>query len=233
MNRALTLTMLALSLAAAGQSQAQAKPAPAILEGAPKGTVAFDDDGGRAQMIPRQAVPGREATYHGGPVVSHATVQAVFLGSGWHDRANRAKESTVMDALKSGAGEETAAFLGKHGVRAWEPAGLALEDPTGDPLNGNRISDLEIQTRLDNMLGQGQVDKDAVYLVFLAPDLQSSLGSRLSERDFAAYHNHVHSSAGVIHYVVVPYDGEPSRWLAAARQSLTQALVNPEGNGWY
>jgi len=233
MNRAFTLTMLALTLAGAGQSQAQAKPASAILEGAPKGTVAFDDDGGRAQMIPRQAVPGREAKYHGGPVVSHATVQAVFLGSGWHDRANRAKESTVMDALKAGAEAETAALLGKHGVRAWEPAGLALEDPAGDPLNGKRISDLEIQIRLDNMLGQSQVDKDAVYLVFLAPDLQSSLGSRLSERDFAAYHNHVHSAGGVIHYVVVPYDSEPSRWLAAARQSLTQALINPEGNGWY
>ncbi|HEX3527522.1 MAG TPA: hypothetical protein VH988_10665 [Thermoanaerobaculia bacterium] len=237
MNRAFTLTLLALTLAgaanAAEQPQAQAKPAPAILEGAPKGTVAFDDDGGRAQMIPRQAVPGREATYHGGPVVSHATVQAVFLGSGWRDRANRAKESVAAESLKQGAGAETAALLGQHGVRAWEPAGLALEDPAGDPLNGNRISDLEIQIRLDNMLGQGQVDKDAVYVVFLAPDLQSSLGSRLSERDFAAYHNHVHSAGGVIHYVVVPYDSEPSHWLAAARQSLTQALINPEGNGWY
>jgi|SRR6185369_12594401 len=237
MNRAFTLTMLALTLTgaahAAEQPQAQAKPAPAILEGAPKGTVAFDDDGGRAQIIPRQQVAGREATYHGGPVVSHATVQAVFLGSGWHDRANRAKESVALDALKQGAGAEAAALLDKHGVRAWEPAGLALEDPAGDPLNGNRISDLEIQIRLDNMLGRGTIEKDAVYVVFLAPDLLSSLGSRLSERDFVAYHNHVHSAAGVIHYVVVPYDNEPARWLAAARQSLSQALINPEGSGWY
>jgi hypothetical protein len=245
MNRALTLTMLALVLtggsaanaanasSATEQPQAQAQPAPAILEGAPKGTVVFDDDGGRAQIIPRKEVAGRDALYHGGPVVSHATVQAVFLGSGWRDRANRTKESAAMDALKERAGAETAAFLGKHGVRAWEAAGLALEDPAGDPLNGKRISDLEIQIRLDNLLGRDPIEEGAVYVVFLAPDLQSSLGSRLSERDFAAYHNHVHSAGGVIHYVVVPYDGEPSRWLAAARQSLTQALINPEGNGWY
>jgi hypothetical protein len=242
MNRALTLTMLALTLTGGSasyaantveQPQPQAQPAPAILEGAPKGTVAFDDDGGRAQMIPRKEVAGRDATYHGGPVVSHATVQAVFLGSGWRDRANRTKESTAMDALKERAGAETAAFLGKHGVRVWEAAGLALEDPAGDPLNGKRISDLEIQIRLDNLLGRDPIEEGAVYVVFLAPDLQSSLGSRLSERDFAAYHNHVHSAGGVIHYVVVPYDSEPSRWLAAARQSLTQALINPEGNAWY
>jgi hypothetical protein len=32
---------------------------------------------------------------------------------------------------------------------------------------------------------------------------------------------------------VVPYDGELTRWLETARRSLVQALVNPEGNGWY
>jgi hypothetical protein len=239
MNRAFTLTVLALALTggsasyAAETPQAQAQPAPAVLQSAPKGTVAFDDDGGRAQIIPRKAVAGRDATYHGGPVVSHGSVQAVFLGSGWRDKASRGKESTVMDALKAQGEVETAAFLRKHGVGTWESPGLALEDPAGDPVSGTTISDLEIQIRLDNLLGREPVAADSVYVVFLAPGLGSSLGSRTSEKDFAAYHNHFHSAAGVVRYVVVPYDAETPRWLAAARQSLTQALINPEGNGWY
>src|SRR5262249_42013918 len=153
----------------------------------------FDDDGGRAQMIPRKEVAAREATYHGGPVVAHSNVQAVFLGSGWHERENRAKESRVIDALKEQAGKESAELLAQHGITGWEANGTAVEDLAGDPLSGKRISDLEIQIRLDNLLGRDPVAEGAVYVVFLAPDLQSSLGSRLSERDFAAYHNHFHA----------------------------------------
>ena len=96
------------------------------------------------------------------------------------------------------------------------------------------ISDLEIQTRLDNLLsGAGHIEASSVYVVFLAPGLGSTLGAKTSEKDFAAYHNHFHSAAGVVHYVVVPFDADSSRWLANAHQSLHQALINPEGNGWY
>jgi hypothetical protein len=31
----------------------------------------------------------------------------------------------------------------------------------------------------------------------------------------------------------VPYEAQFSRWLAGARQGLTQVLINPEGTGWY
>jgi hypothetical protein len=98
---------------------------------------------------------------------------------------------------------------------------------------GKTISDLEIQSRLDNLLSGETLQANSVYVVFLAPGLGSTLGSKTSARDFAAYHNHFHAAGGVVHYVVVPYDNEPARWLAAARQSLAQALINPEGNGWY
>ncbi|HEX3557291.1 MAG TPA: hypothetical protein VIA62_29030 [Thermoanaerobaculia bacterium] len=223
MNRASCLATLALTLIGGAVSQAAQKPpmqapsapsATAILESATPGTVVFDDDGGRAQIIPRQAVAGRDATFHGGPVISHGTVQAVFLGSGWRAKANREKEPVAQAALRG--------------------AGLALEDPAGDPVASATISDLEIQLRLDNLLsGAGRIEASTVYVVFLAPGLGSTLGSATSEKDFAAYHNHFHSAAGVVHYVVVPFDADSSRWLANAHQSLHQALINPEGNGWY
>ena len=233
MNRAFILATLALTLTGGSTSRAAEKPqtpppAPAILENAPRGTVVFDDDGGRAQIIPRKAVPAQEATYHGGPVVSQPTVQAVFLGNDW--RKNRTRENEILSALRSQAG---ATAEPRYGVKTWELAGQ-LEDLAGDPLHGSSISDLEIQIRLDNLLGgAGPLDASTVYVVFLAPGLGSTLGPRATDKDYAAYHNHVHSAAGVIHYAVVPYDGDLSRLASAARRSLDQAVINPEGNGWY
>jgi len=238
MNRACTFATLALTLIggstlqAAQNAQPQAASAPAVLESAPKGTVIFDDDDGRVQIIPHQAVAGRDATFHGGPVISRGLVQAVFLGSGWRDRTNREKETGLLEALHGDA--QAADSLAKHGAGAWQPHGLALEDPAADPVAGERISGLEIQTRLDTLLsGAGAIDANLVYVVFLAPGLGTTLGPQHSEKDFAAYHNHFHAANGVVHYVVVPFDADSSRWLAAARQSLHQALINPEGNGWY
>ncbi|HEY2294575.1 MAG TPA: hypothetical protein VGM86_28070 [Thermoanaerobaculia bacterium] len=236
MSRAFILATLALTLTGGAASRAAEKPqasAPAVLEHAPRGTVVFDDDGGRAQIVPRRAVPSQEAKYHGGPVVSQPTVQAVFLGSGWRKQENRQKEAAVMSALRSQGGP-AAKSLSPYGVKPWELSGQPLEDLTGDPLRGTSISDLEIQTRLDGLLGGADpLDANTVYVVFLAPGLGSTLGPRATEKDYLAYHNHVHAAAGVIHYAVVPYDGDPARWAAAARQSLRLTLINPEGNGWY
>jgi hypothetical protein len=238
MNRAFSLATLALALTGGSVSRAAEKPQPvpppasAILQNAPKGTVVFDDDGGRAQIIPRRAVPAQEATYHGGPVVPRGAVQAVFLGGGWRKPENQGKEAEVTRALRSQDGPD-AAPLARYGVKAWESLNAPLEDTAGDPLSGTLISDLEIQARLDGMVSGGEpLDANAVFVVFLAPGLGSKLGSRTSE-DFAAYHNHYHSSAGLVRYVVVPYDADLSRWASAARRSLRQALINPEGNGWY
>jgi hypothetical protein len=232
MSRAFILATLALTLTGGAASRAAEKPqapAPAVLENAPRGTVVFDNDGGRAQIVPRQAVPAQEATYHGGPVVSRPTVQAVFLGHDWRKQENRAKESEILSALRSQAG---ATAEPRYGVKTCELGGQ-LEDLAGDPLHGGSISDLEIQIRLDGLLGGADpLDANTVYVVFLAPGLGSTLG-KATDKDYVAYHNHVHSAAGVIHYAVVPYDGDPARWAAAARQSLRLTLINPEGNGWY
>src|SRR5438270_750428 len=72
-----------------------------------------------------------------------------------------------------------------------------------------------------------------VYVVFLAPGMRSTLGTSSSETDFVAYHNYFHAAAGLVRYVVVPHQEGFGRWLAAARQGLVQALIDPEGTGWY
>jgi hypothetical protein len=226
-----------LALAAAASRDEPRSSLP-VLEPAPAGTVVFDDDGGRVQIVPRRAVPPSEVSYHGGPVITGGTVQLIFLGSAWRDPDTRGRETQALEALPGRGGPEIGAIgaaLSRYGLEARELAGLAREDPL-DPLEGASISDLDIQARLDGVVSggtRGPLDLHAVYLVLLAPGLRSTLGVSSSEHDFAAYHNHFHAAAGVVHYVVVPYEGELSRWLEAARRSLVQALVNPEGNGWY
>ncbi|HVT19071.1 MAG TPA: hypothetical protein VHQ90_23195 [Thermoanaerobaculia bacterium] len=233
---------LAPSATAAAPSSRQVPSPPAVLELAPAGTVVFDDDGGRVQIIPRRPQPaaagGGEVSYHGGPVVSGGDIRAIFLGSGWRSEMNRARESRALEVLAGRGQEEAMASLARFGLVGQELHALAQEDFL-DPLAGGRISDLEIQARLDSLAAveaggaAGAGAETPVYVVFLAPGIESALGSSTSAKDFAAYHNHFHSAAGVVRYVVVPFEAQVSRWLASARQSLVQTLINPEGTAWY
>jgi hypothetical protein len=235
MNRASILATLTLLLAGASSSyaafltQSPAAPPAARPESAPKGSIVYDDDGGRTQIVPRREAEGREATDHGGPVLAHGTVQAVFLGSAWRQPENREKEAVAMKALQAPASEES---LAKYRVKPWEASLPPVEDLTGDPLSASSLTDLEIQARLDALVN-GPVDLNAVYVVFLAPGLGSTLGPKRSEKDYAAYHNDYHAAGGLVRYVVVPYDADAARWTAGALAGLRQAVINPEGNGWY
>jgi hypothetical protein len=234
---ALAVALVTGSRAFAAQPEPQPSSTPAVLEGAPEGMVVRDNDGGRVQIVPRArlAEGGKKApTNHGGPVVAKATLQAVFLGSAWREAANRTKESRVLDALGEGVGGR-AAKLSRYGI-AGEEAPTALQEDLLDPLETNSVSDLEIQRRLAKLLPAGSMrasDASTVYVFFLAPGLVARLGATSSEKDFVAYHNFFRAEAGVVHYSVVAYDDQFSRWLANAERSVLQTLMNPEGTGWY
>lgn len=235
MNRACILATLTLILAGASSSyaalpsQSPAAPAAAPSQPAVKGSLVYDDDGGRTQIVPRREGEGREAKFHGGPVLAHGSVQAVFLGSAWRQPENRDKEAVAMKALQAPVSTES---LAKYKVKPWEASLPLVEDLTGDPLSTSSLSDLEIQARLDALVN-GTVDPNAVYVVFLAPGLGSTLGARKTEKDYAAFHNDYHAAGGLVRYVVVPYDADAARWTAGALAGLRQAVINPEGNGWY
>jgi hypothetical protein len=222
---------LLIGLAVASPAVAE-RPAP-VLDGAAAGTVLLDDDGGRAQIVPVSPAPQHEFTYHGGPVAAEARVRVLFLGSAWRESASRREEARIVEAI--GDFDRTAGprALSRFGVEAREIPVTSAEDLL-DPLDGRNVTDLEVQARFERLLGRGPAgDETDVFVIFLAPGLTSSLGNGSSGKDFLAYHNHVHASSGVVHYVVVPYDSDRERWLKSARESLTQAIVNPEGNAWY
>lgn len=227
-------TALVLSLAGRATAQAPPRPAP-VLEAAPEGTVVFDDDGGRAQIVPRKNTARSELSYHGGPVVAHANLSVIFLGSAWRETTRRALESSVVESLAAFGRSPDFHGLSRYGHESKELPSSGHEDLV-DPADTRKISDLEIQARLDRMYqgpSMSAVEAETVHVIFLAPGLISTLGTSSSEKDFFAYHNHYHAPAGVVRYVVVAYDTDRARWLASAKESVTQAIVNPEGSAWY
>src|SRR5207302_9336558 len=46
---------------------------------------AFDDDGGKAQIVPPDLSVAAPKTFHGGSVLASAQQVSIFLGAGWGD----------------------------------------------------------------------------------------------------------------------------------------------------
>jgi len=73
---------------------------------------------------------------------------------------------------------------------------------------------------------------ETFYLVFLAPEIRSILGSAQGGRDFLAFHNHFHASQGEIRYIVVPFDPDSRREMQTASRALLRALIGTDGGAW-
>lgn len=237
MKKNVLLPVLALALGSAPlhaiEPPPPSTPAP-ILEAMPDGTTLRDDDDGLVEIVPLRDVTRPEATHHGGPVVTEAKVRVVFLGSAWRDEGTRSRQSKAGEAVTALGKAGELARLARQGIVRLDLHGTSHDFL--DPVDGKRISDLDIQRRLDQLLSGRDLtgsEKDAVYLILLGPGLESTLGVSRSGRDFAAYHNYFHASSGLVRYAVVPYHADAAVWSAALRRSLTQTVVNPEGNAWY
>ncbi len=229
MGTSLLVGLLGLSVGSAFPQEADRK-APLVLENAPQGTVLVDNDGGRVQIVPPAAIQQGRLRHHGGPVVAAPEVEVVFLGSAWGTEAMRAtQDRAIKDLAFFGHSREYQA-LGQYGLRSAHLP-LARTEDLGNPAKGVTITDLEIQGRL-NALG-GESGQGTIYLVFLAPGLESMLGRSAAGKDYLAYHNYFYGDAGPVHYAVVPFRAEGQLWLSSAAAVLVQTLVNPQGTGWY
>jgi hypothetical protein len=94
-----------------------------------------------------------------------------------------------------------------------------------------RLSDLGVQAQLARMLKDGRlkVARNAIYVVFLPPGIQSTVGSAVGAKDYLAYHSHFHSDYGEVHYVVVPFSADVQLEKRAAARSILETSLNPEG----
>src|SRR3954469_25826988 len=62
---------------------------------------AFDDDGGKTQIVPVDFSVAGPKTFHGGPVLASAQQVSIFLGTGWGDTQVRGREASLLDVTAS------------------------------------------------------------------------------------------------------------------------------------
>src|SRR5262249_34256813 len=103
-------------------------------------------------------------------------------------------------------------------------------------LSRTTLNDLDIQHKLSAMLESKAIPAPAastVYVVFLAPEISSTLGGLIAGTDYLAYHNVVNLEAGEVRYVVVPFHQNPAHQRAAATRAFGETALNPNGQGWF
>jgi hypothetical protein len=197
----------------------------------------FDDDGGKAQIVPADLSIAGPKTFHGGPVLSSVRQVSIFLGSGWGDQQFRGRETSLIDISASTASANGVAVhlaeLQTHNVKTMRAAQMH-EDFTD--LSKSTLNDLDIQRKLNEMLQSRTIPLPAastVFVIFLAPGVNSTLGGHQAGVEYAAYHNFVNLEAGEIHYVVVPFHDNATHHVTAAARAFAETALNPNGQGWF
>jgi hypothetical protein len=239
--RFLHALIIVLTMTAVVRSQ-EVEPRHAVGDqGAREGTVAtreeqapFDDDGGRVFIVKRDAGIQDGLRYHGGAVISAPRQYNIFLGSGWADRTLRGREKSFSNLLQT-SGADAAQGLARYGVQNIFLPSQTIEQPFEFSPDWS-VSDLRIQSVLAEMFSMGAVlspSPDAIYVLFLPPGVNSKLGSMIGGKHYAAYHNFFHAEQGEVHYVVVPFEPDVKTARSVAARAVSEAAMNPAGDGWY
>jgi hypothetical protein len=231
--RALLMLAGAVSISmtpALAQQNAVAKPSTS-LDHPEEPNLVFDDDGGKTQIVPADLSVVVEKKFHSGEVMKAAQQVSIFLGSGWGDAQVRPRQVALVDlSSRQAAGLEE---LKKNNVRTLSAA-PKVEDFAD--LKNTRVNDLTIQRKLSDLLASKAIPApgpSTIYVIYLAPGVNSTLGANKAGLDYAAYHNYVHLDAGEVRYVVVPFHEKEDRHTAAAARAFADTALNPNGGGWY
>jgi hypothetical protein len=137
----------------------------------------------------------------------------IFLGKAWADTPNLARKA-ALSSLDVASGP---------GLCATSHRLPPTNQTEATAFGGNaKLSDLGIQAQLAHMLKDGhlKVAQNTIYVVFLPPGIQSTVGSVVGAKDYLAYHSHFHSDYGEVHYVVVPF----SRAICSLRNAQQPAV---------
>jgi len=222
----LKLILLVIIALAAG-AQAQEPKSREVPDGQ---QAVKNDDGGRAFIIDRESTPWADSSNREKTSISEPQQHSVFLGSRWATPALRTRQTELARLLASVSDQATLQALNEAGIKnLFGPTSSRekLDDLTGD------ISDLAIQSLLGNMLKDGSLpapNANTIYVVFLEPDLRSTLGSMFAGKHYAAYHSFLNVSGMKLHYVVVPFESDRNSANQIAFRALVAAALNPVGD---
>ncbi len=215
---ALFLAGLLVTQVATAQKAVQPKDLPV-----PTTNFISDDDGGVVQIVPTDLSPAGVRKANTKPVMKSVQQVSVFLGSSWAEQNVRSREVNLSDL--SG---HLATLQNDHvNVLSAAPSVEDFADLKGP------VNDLTIQNKLVSMLESKALpapDASTVFVVFLGPEVQLTVGKHTAGMQFAAYHNLVHVEAGELRYVVVPFNENSGHQATAASLAIVETAFNPASN---
>ena len=217
----LVIVALAATAHAQPKSQSQSPAQPDEQQQA-----ARNDDAGRALVITSVATPLAQPSKPNAPLISEPQQYSIFLGSGWARKDLRGRETTLANLLANIGDQATLNTLSEAGVK--NLFGATFSQEKLNDLDGH-VSDLQIQAVLGAMLRDGSLggpNPNTIYVVFLGPGLESTLGSMIGRKHYLAYHNFFNAQRMKLHYVVVPFEPDAN----AAQNIATRAFLTAVGN---
>jgi hypothetical protein len=224
----LKLVLLVMAAVSAGVQAQQLKPAES--SGVQPQSVT-NDDRGRAYIVSGEMQP-LPAPGNRDRVIVEPRQYSVFLGKGWEKASLRSREPELANLLAHISDQAQLSALDERGIKNLFAA-TSSQEKSDDVPGDHTISDLAIQSLLAGMLKEGSLqrpDVSAIYVVFLDPDLRSTLGTMIAGKHYVAYHNFFNASGMKIHYVVVPFEANQKTAYHIALRAFLAAALNPSGS---
>ena len=193
----------------------------------------IDDDGGRAFIVNSKLKSLTQLRQlPGGTTLSAPQQYTIFLGSRWATPSLRAREAKLSNLLSSIQNQPDINKLNNLGINNLYGPTYNQEVLTsfGDE---EKLSDIGIKTILAELVSADSLpkaDRTTIYVVFLQPDLRSTLGTLTGRKHYLAYHQFLNVGGDRLHYVVVPYEPDLDTAKAIALRALVAAALNPSGD---
>lgn len=217
-------TILVLMISAINAS-AQEPRSPE--RGKRKQETVINEDRGEAYIIGRKPQPPCSSLVSRGTPISEPQQYSIFLGGGWAKPNLQARESELANLLVNVRDQATITALAGCGVRNFFGPTFSREKLDK---SGRKVTDLEIQAVLSEMLRDRtlpRLNPATIYVVFLDPELNSTLGTMIAGKHYAAYHNFFNASGIRFHYVVMPFEADQKAAYEIALRAFVAAALNP------
>lgn len=193
----------------------------------------IDDDGGRAFIVNSKLKSlSQLRQLPGGTALSAPQQYTIFLGSRWATPSLRARESKLSNLLSSIQNQPDINKLNNLGINNLYGPTYSQEVLTSFS-DDEKLSDIGIKTILAGLVSADSIpkaDRTTIYVVFLQPDLRSTLGTLTGRKHYLAYHQFLNVGGERMHYVVVPYEPDLDTAKAIALRALVAAALNPTGD---
>jgi hypothetical protein len=184
-----------------------------------------NDDRGQAFILKSDLPPLSSFSHLRKAGISEPQQYSIFLGEGWANSTLHAREEQLQSLLANVSNDADLSAIEASGIknRFGPTASFERLDVTPGPL-----TDLDAQRTLATMLGEGGLPRPnpkAIYVIFLDANQQSSLGSLVAGKHYAAYHSVFIASGARIRYVVVPFASDPAASYQIALRAFVAAAV--------